>query len=360
MARILNVITAINPTGGTPTKLRALMKASKHEHYLYHPGYDSLKEDIARELPYYSTIGVKAFAGIHNRNIFAHVWEIVRIIKKYDIQIVHFYFNFEMLFVLLLKIICPRVKYIRSYEGYIEVSSVRRFMLSLCIPLIDYNIYISKYINKIYEDLYKGLKTKKSAIIYNSPVNIQTINEHIERTLILYVGGLNKHKNVQLQIEAMNLVVNKYHRDDIVLSIIGDGPDRKIIETMISQYSIEKNVNLLGYRKDIAEHLNRTKIYVHTATNEGFGISVAEAMYMKCPCLVANASALPELVDESCGYVLPVNNPDEWAKRLIYLNDNPEIATKLGENAHLRAENLFSIDKFVSAHDDLYNKLTTL
>lgn len=358
MARILNVITAINPTGGTPTKLRALMKASKHEHYLYHPGYDSLKEDIARELPYYYTIGVKAFAGIHNRNIFAHVREIYHIIKKYDIQIVHFYFNFEMLFVLLLKILCPKVKFVRSYEGYIEVSPIRRFMLSLCIPLIDYNIYISKYIKEKYEELYKGLKSQKYAIIYNSPVNIQPINEQMERTIILYVGGLNKHKNVQLQIEVMNLVVNKYYRNDIVLSIIGDGPDRKQIESMVSQYSLESNVVIFGYRKDIAEQLNRTRIYVHTATNEGFGISVAEAMYMKCPCLVANASALPELIDESCGYVLPVNNPDEWAKKLIYLNDNPEIAAKLGENAHIRAEELFTKDRFVSAHDDLYCSLS--
>lgn len=360
MARILNVITGYNPNSGTPTKLRALMKASKHKHFIYHPGYDSDKEGIARELPYYSTIGVKAFVGIHNRNIFAHVKEINRIIKKYDIQIVHFYFNFEMLFVLLLKFLCPKVKFVRSYVGYIEVSPIRRFMLSLCIPLIDYNIYISKYIKGRYEDLYKGLKSQKHAFIYNSPVNVQPINDQIERTLIMYVGGLNKDKNVQLQIEVMNLVVNKYHRNDIVLSIIGDGPDRKQIESMISQYSLEDNVNILGYRKDIAEQLNRTKIYVHTATNEGFGISVAEAMYMKCPCLVANASALPELIDENCGYILPVNNPDEWANTLIYLNDNPPIASKMGENAHKRAEKLFAKEKFVSAHDELYSSLSQL
>lgn len=358
MARVLNISTGFNPTGGTPAKLRALMKASTHEHYIYHPGYNDNKEGIMRELPFYSAIGVKAFAGIHNRNIIAHVIEISRIIKKYNIEIVHFYFNFEMLFVLLLKPLWPKVKFVRSYEGYIEVSRMRRFIISLCIPFIDYNIYISNYIKDRYEKLYNGLKKQKSSIIYNSPVYIQQINEQIERTKILYVGAMNKHKNVQLQIEVMNCVINKYHRNDIVLTIIGDGPDRSKIEELINKYNLGNNIVLMGIRKDVGKQLNTAKIYIHTATNEGFGISVVEAMFMKCPCMVANASALPELVDNSCGFILPIDNPDEWAKKLIYLTDNPEIAKKLGENAHNRANQLFSLDKFTSLHDKLYSSLT--
>ena len=58
MARVLNVSSAYNPRGGTIAKLRALMRSSIHKHYLYHPGYNKNKDNILRELPYYSTIGV--------------------------------------------------------------------------------------------------------------------------------------------------------------------------------------------------------------------------------------------------------------------------------------------------------------
>ena len=117
MARILNVISAVTPMGGTITKLRALMQASRHEHYLYHPGYDENRREIEEEIPYYDTINVPAFYGIHNRNVWKHVQEVSRLVQEHGIDIVHFYFHFENTFAPFLRLMHPEVKMVRSIVG---------------------------------------------------------------------------------------------------------------------------------------------------------------------------------------------------------------------------------------------------
>lgn len=172
-------------------------------------------------------------------------------------------------------------------------------------------------------------------------MNVAKVSDSQERNLVLYVGGLNRHKNVFLLVEMMNQVVNTYRRSDIILTIIGDGPCREDLEKMIHEYGIADNVRLLGYKKNIADYLNKTQIYVHPATNEGFGISVVEAMFMKCPCMVANASALPELVDEHCGYILPPSDSTAWAKQLIAMVDNPSLCCRMGKRPLKSTKNVF-------------------
>lgn len=359
MARILNVITAINPTGGTPTKLRALMKASKHEHYLYHPGYDSVKEDIARELPYYYTIGVKAFAGIHNRNIFAHVREINRIIKKYDIQIVHFYFNFEMLFAPLVKFYNPNVIMLRSIVGFDEkLPWWREKVISFAMRYVDHFILISNYIKTLYEGTYPILKRKSSEIIYNGAVNITNCSGYNEnRKYLVTTSGICVRKNLTVLVEAMNIIKNVYNRNDIVLQIVGDG-DRKLVTEPISRYHLEDVVELIGYTKNVPQYLENCAIYVHPAISEGFGIAVTEAMQMYCPCIVANKGALPELIkDGENGYVIDAFDPKAWADKIVYLMDNYKLRKNFANNSYNRAVSVFNINTFIEKHEKLYSSL---
>lgn len=356
MANVLNVISAVTPMGGTVAKLRLLMQQSRHSHVLYQPSFKNSEKDLLAEKGYYDTIGVPSYYSTYGRNALKNAWIIRDIVKKHNIDIIHLYFNHEQSFVPFLKVLCPKVKIVRSFVGYVPLSRINRSILAPCVGKNDYNVFISQYIKGRYENLFPILRKRNSSVIYNCPVKVKEA-EDIDRDLVLYVGGLNKAKNVPLLIEMMNCVVNKLKRNDIKLTIVGDGPDRSLIEGMIERYGIKNNVDLLGYRKDIPELLNRAKVYVHSATNEGFGISVVEAMYMKCPCLIANASALPELVDEKSGFILPVDQPMEWAICLANLCDDENMRKEMGNNAFQRATDLFSMDQFVSNHDNLYVNL---
>ena len=356
--KILNIISAYTTDGGTINKLRTIVKHSKQEHQIYFYCY---KHNIVKAKSfndYYESLNIKTHYGKYGRNFIAAAFDIKRIIKENNIDIVHYYFNNENLTITLLKTICPKVKFIRSFVGYIELSPIRKFILNFAFKRTWNYIFISNYIKEKYEKIFPILEKQYSAIIYNCPINIDNSPIDInEKGLILYVGGLNKHKNVEQLIETMNVVVNQYNRKDIMLHIAGEGPERVHIEALISKYNLANNIVLLGIIKNPKDYYRKCSIYMHAATNEGFGISLAEAMFMKCACIVADASALKEVMSKECGYILPPNDPQIWAEKLIYLNDNKEIREQCGMNAYKRATTMFSRDKFIDTHDRMYDYL---
>lgn len=353
--KILNVISVFRPHGGTIAKLRTIVQHSRNEHQIYFYCYPHEYEEAKTLDGYYKEIGVQTYYGNVGRNFIKAVFEIKNIIKENKIDIVHYYFNYENLTITLLKTLCPNVKYIRSFVGYIDISPFRKQTLRLALRRTENYVYISNYIKEKYEETHQLLKKKYSTIIYNCPIYIDKGEIDVAaKDIILYVGAINEHKNVPQLIETMNIVVNEFKRDDIVLQIVGDGKDRKQVEELIAKYNLQKNVILHGAVKGPIEYYRRCKIYLHAATNEGFGISVTEAMFMKCPCIVANTSGLKEVMSEECGYILPYNDPKIWAEKLIYLNDNKEIREEFGENAYIRAKEMFSREKFINAHDQMY------
>lgn len=360
MARILNVISAVTPMGGTIAKLRALMKSSRHQHYLYHPGYDGNRTEIENEMPYYASIGIPASYGIHNRNVWKHVQEIHRIIRKNGIEIVHFYFHFENSFAPFIRLMHPRVKMVRSIVGFDkELPFVRKALVGVGLFSVPNIVFISRYIKRIYEDTYPLLKKKSTRIIYNGAVNVVSATTPLQdRKWLVTTSGLCERKNILILIEAMNLIRNQYQRTDIKLFILGDGPEREKIKALIDAYHLEEQVVLVGYTTDVPAYLNQCAVYVHPATTEGFGIAVTEAMEMYCPCIVADKGALPELVKEGeNGYIVSAFDAKEWADKILYLWDNDAVRFKQSEESHRRAVEEFSLHAFIAAHDRMYEEL---
>ena len=361
MARILNVISAVSPMGGTITKLRVLMTQSRmHKHYIYQPSFRSDENILLKEREWYKQHGIPSYYGINGRNIFKNAKAVSRIIKENNIDIVHFYFNHEQSFAGLIKLMNPHVKMVRSIVGYdTRLSFFRRMVVRISLSFISNYIFISKYIKELYEDEYPILKTKCTKIIYNGPVNVKTPSvPYINRKKIVVIGGLCERKNSMVLIEAMNIIVNQYKRRELTIYILGDGDQREISEAKIKSYAIENNVVLVGYTKAVTQYLDDCAIYVHSATTEGFGIAVVEAMQMHCPCIVADKGALPELiVDGESGYIVDAFDAQAWAEKIIYLYDHLDERIRMGENAYNRAMEKFSLDAFVRNHDNFYNSL---
>lgn len=360
MARILNVISAVTPMGGTITKLRALMKASRHQHYLYHPGYEENRREIEQEMPYYLSINVPTFYGIHNRNVWKHVWEIHRIIREHGIDIVHFYFHFENTFAPLIRVLHPRVKLVRSIVGFDkELPFLRRTLVGMSLSVVPDCVFISQYIKRLYEETYPLLKKKRTRIIYNGAVNVKPLSMPLEgRNILVTTSGLCERKNVGVLIEAMNLIRNHHGREDVKLYILGDGPERETIKERVERYGLKEQVVLVGYTTNVPVYLNRCAVYVHPATTEGFGIAVTEAMEMHCPCIVSDRGALPELVQNGeNGFVVSAFDAQEWAEKILRLWDDTALRLQWAENSHRRAVEQFSLRSFITRHDEMYDEI---
>jgi glycosyltransferase involved in cell wall biosynthesis len=111
---------------------------------------------------------------------------------------------------------------------------------------------------------------------------------------ILYVGRLEKYKGVQY---LLNIIPRL--DDNVSLEIVGQGPYKDTLLRLSKKLGILNQVTLLQDlpRDELLQKYVDADLFVLLSQHEAYGISVAEALCAKTPCIVARTSALQEWVD---------------------------------------------------------------
>ncbi|HUW67622.1 MAG TPA: glycosyltransferase family 4 protein [Candidatus Nanoarchaeia archaeon] len=127
---------------------------------------------------------------------------------------------------------------------------------------------------------------------------------------VLFVGRLIKEKNVNVLLEAVELVRQEIL--DIKCIIIGNGPEKEqLIELARTNKLIESNVRFFEFQeyKEVIARMKASKILVLPSSREGFGMVVVEAFACGVPVLTVDEvhNAAAELVDETCGFVVELD-----------------------------------------------------
>lgn len=97
-----------------------------------------------------------------------------------------------------------------------------------------------------------------------------------QETNFVSIGELNKNKNQIMQIEAMNEIVKKYPNTHLFM--LGNGPLREEYLEKIRQMNLEKNIKLLGYRRDIKNILAVVDSLISTSKREGLAVNILEGL----------------------------------------------------------------------------------
>lgn len=148
---------------------------------------------------------------------------------------------------------------------------------------------------------------------------------------IVHVGSLIQIKNQKFLIRVMDHIVNKQGYKHYVLCLVGDGVMRVSLEEMIAQFHLEKNVFLLGQRKDVHWLLSSFDIFVLPSFSEGFPLSLLEAQANGLPCVVSDK--VPESVARNSNLrflsVSDVDAVSKWSNCIVKGNLRRESDTTL-------------------------------
>lgn len=124
------------------------------------------------------------------------------------------------------------------------------------------------------------------------------------------VARLSGQKGIPLLIEA----VHRLARDgtQFNLTLVGDGDMRREIEALIREYDLEKVVTITGWASsaDVVGHLLASRAMVLPSFAEGLPVVIMEALALERPVIVTAIAGTPELVDESCGWLIPAGSID--------------------------------------------------
>lgn len=170
------------------------------------------------------------------------------------------------------------------------------------------------------------------------------------------VGILNQTKNFQLLLQIAKLVINRH--SGLQFIIVGDGDQRRELESMVAELGLRHSVIFPGFRADIPRVLAALDIFVLTSRSEGFGLAVAEAMASGLPCVAFDVGALGELVaDGQTGLLVKAGSTEAFAVALSRLIAEPVLRFGMGQAARARVQELFSIDLMVRRYNELCDRL---
>lgn len=175
---------------------------------------------------------------------------------------------------------------------------------------------------------------------------------------ITYVGRLFDKKNVHLLVSAFAKVKLTHPGLQAELHIVGDGPQRKMLESLCEKKGVEQDVYFHGRVSDVPVYLAAADIFALSSISEGLPISLIEASLFGLPTISTNVGGCSEVSHEvGNGVVVDSLDVDEYARKLSRLVVDIEYRDALANNAR-KYSGHYSIERVVREHLSLYSRLT--
>jgi glycosyltransferase involved in cell wall biosynthesis len=171
---------------------------------------------------------------------------------------------------------------------------------------------------------------------------------------ILTISRLVEKKGIPYLIEALFLL--KRRGKTFTVTIVGDGPQRKIIEELIQKYELENYFVLRGYVKsnEVINFLSNVHVFVlpcivaSNGDRDGIPVALIEAMAMEVPVISTNVSGIPELIkNKQTGLAVQEKDVESLAHAIEQLMENKNFREELGKNGRKKVIEEFNIKRNV-------------
>jgi colanic acid/amylovoran biosynthesis glycosyltransferase len=172
----------------------------------------------------------------------------------------------------------------------------------------------------------------------------QNSGEKNQGKRLLFVGRLATAKGLPILLES--LVVLKRLHPDILLTVVGDGPDRENLQKITVQLGLNSNVHYVGYKSqtEVREYFQQTDIFVMSSFAEGIPVVLMEAMASGLPVVATQIAGVSELVEDGInGYLVPPGNAMFLQEKIEKLLVDAKLRAKFGTSGRIKVEQEFNI-----------------
>lgn len=151
---------------------------------------------------------------------------------------------------------------------------------------------------------------------------------------LLYTGHMIPRKGVDHILRAMNCLVNEKGEKNVVLTLVGEGPEKQKLIKMSKDLEISDHIIWKSFlsREELINEIRKSDIYMLLSRSEAYGIAVAEALALGTPCIVTDRTALKEFATERGCYTVsypPV--PEEVANMVLKVHSEDRGVGPLSE-----------------------------
>jgi glycosyltransferase involved in cell wall biosynthesis len=170
---------------------------------------------------------------------------------------------------------------------------------------------------------------------------------------VITVANLRPEKNHETVIAAAAALAPTHPH--VRFQIVGDGPRRQELESLVRARGLRERIEFLGHREDVPALLAAADVFVLASRSEAFPNSAIEAMAAGLPVVTSAVGGLLDLIENGrTGVLIAPADPDALTVALRDLLNDPVKAYALGAAARREVLNRYSFDRMVAAVEHLY------
>lgn len=223
-------------------------------------------------------------------------------------------------------------------------SGVREFYVARGIPVEKFAV------------IPNGIAPFQGSAMLNRAELLQQLGLASNSRLVGAIGRLWPQKRYKDLIFAFELLAAA--RDDVELLIVGTGPQRDQLMTYRNQMTYGDRIHLLGPRDDIPQLLAHLDCFWLGSAYEGQSNAMMEALSAGLPVVATDIAGNRDLIENGdTGFLVPVGDCGEFARKTNQMFEDHELAKRLGEAGRDRMLIEFSVDKMIQRHAALYREL---
>ena len=178
------------------------------------------------------------------------------------------------------------------------------------------------------------------------------VGQHV----IVCTGRLIAAKGHRFLVEAMASVVREH--PNAVLVLVGDGPERTVLEERAHALALGDRVHFVGERNDVSNILAMAEIFVLPSFSEGIPLALVEAMAAGKPVVATAVPGNSDVIgDQRYGVLVPVRDARALADALCGLLRDPARARAIGARGRARARSHFDIKRSLAETTALYDEI---
>lgn len=206
-----------------------------------------------------------------------------------------------------------------------------------------------------------GIHDSRSMVLYNT-FDVEEIRTKAAEPFPVVNHKINlcsvgKLEEVKGYLRLLNIIKQlAKEQNDIHLTIVGEGPQRREIEKFIENNHLNNNITLTGFESNPYKYIANSDLFVCSSYTEGFSSVVAESIILGVPVVTTDCAGMREILGNNEYGLITENSENALYEGLTQLLFDPDLLKHYRNKARERGA-FFSPEQTVGAVEKMLEDL---